>query len=200
MSTSDATSLSPILTVHGEGELLGKLKSLNTAPSKICYAHGKRLFAVFMDDGSADELFFSDLDNDGFKELKHLAKQGRLKRHEIGDAELVKLKTYDSSWPLRDASEHDVKALKEARDASFGKGRGKAISTSTTLKVWADAGGRCMYAGCGEDLSHVPLSTAKGQIAYLAHIVASDPDGPRGGARSHELSDVPDAPPVLSST
>lgn len=192
MSTSAATSLSPIVAVHDEVELLGKLKSFSTATSSICYAHGKRLFAVFMDDGSADELFFSDLGKDGFKELTHLAKQGRLKRHEMVDAELVTLKAYDSSWPLRDASEHDVKALKEARDATFGKGRGKAISTGTSLKVWADAGGRCMYAGCGEDLSHVPLSTVKGQIAYLAHIVASDPDGPRGGARSHELSDVPE--------
>ncbi|MBI3286187.1 MAG: SAVED domain-containing protein [Burkholderiales bacterium] len=192
MPTSTAPSCPHVLAAHGESELLNKLKSPSTVKSGICYVHGKRLFAVFMDDGSADELFFSDLDNDGFKELTSLAKKGKLKRHEMVDAELVTLKAYNSSWPLRDASEHDVKALKEAREATFGKGRGKAISAGTSLKVWADAGGRCMYAGCGEDLSHVPLSTAKGQVAYLAHIVASDPDGPRGGARSHELSDVPE--------
>lgn len=192
MPTSSATPEPPILAVHDEEELIDTLKSFSSVNTPICYVHGKRLFAVFMDDGRTNELFFSDLNRDGLKELIRLARQRRLKRYEITDAELVTLKAKDSSWPLQDASEHDVKALLKARDAAFGKGRGKAISAGTTLKVWADAGGRCMYAGCGEDLSHVPLSTAKGQIAYLAHIVASDTDGPRGGVRSHELSDEPE--------
>lgn len=50
-----------------------------------------------------------------------------------------------------------------------------------------------MMEGCGEDLSHVPLHTGTAQIGYFAHIIASDPAGPRGDPeQSHKRSDDPE--------
>ena len=50
-----------------------------------------------------------------------------------------------------------------------------------------------MYRGCCEDLGITPLTTQSGRTGYLAHIIASDPDGPRGdSATSHALSDEPE--------
>lgn len=158
----------------------------------IAYLHTNKLFAAFVDDGSAAELMFTDIDSAGFAALKRVAKKKLLKRFEATEPLLIGKNNFDISWPLIPAEPGDVVHLKEIRDRVFGFGRGKAISSATTLRVWADAGARCMYRGCGENLSRITLSTKLGQIAYLAHIVASDPDGPRGGSRSHELSDHPD--------
>jgi len=55
------------------------------------------------------------------------------------------------------------------------------------LKVWLKAGGRCQFRGCnkllwGDELTHSEINNA-----YIAHIVADSPNGPRG---SSELSPV----------
>ncbi|HLO64077.1 MAG TPA: SAVED domain-containing protein, partial [Azonexus sp.] len=72
-------------------------------------------------------------------------------------------------------------------------GRGQAISDNTSRLVWHEAGGRCMYRGCSEDLGRTTLTTKAARIGYLAHIVASDPDGPRGDpVASHGLSNDPE--------
>ena len=50
-----------------------------------------------------------------------------------------------------------------------------------------------MFHGCSKDLSEIPLWTKAARVGYLAHIVASDPAGPRGSqADSHRLSDCSD--------
>lgn len=48
------------------------------------------------------------------------------------------------------------------------------------LWVWLRAGGRCQYPGCNEALWRDDLTMAKMNRAYLAHIVAEKPGGPRG--------------------
>ena len=68
-----------------------------------------------------------------------------------------------SDWTLLEAKVKDITALKKARDELF-----------------------------GQDLGSTPLTTKNARIAYLAHIVASDPDGPRGNESSHALSDSPE--------
>jgi hypothetical protein len=60
--------------------------------------------------------------------------------------------------------------------------------------VWTRAAGRCQYDGCNEFLLGDVISGQEDlNSAYLAHIVASNPKGPRGNLlESHALSDDPD--------
>jgi hypothetical protein len=128
--------------------------------------------------------------------LKKLARNNLLKRLELPKATLTAASVADQAWIFSPVvSEDEIVSLIDARQELLGRvsGRGPAISTKTAQKVWADAGGRCMFAGCAADLTEVPLYTQPARVGYLAHIVASDPQGPRGcQQRSHTLSDNPD--------
>lgn len=48
------------------------------------------------------------------------------------------------------------------------------------IRLWGKAGGRCEYEGCNERLWLDELTKAEFNTAYIAHIVADSPDGPRG--------------------
>lgn len=54
------------------------------------------------------------------------------------------------------------------------------IPSRTQQQVWLRAGGRCEYPGCNEPLWQDSLTLRAMNRAYLAHIVADSPDGPRG--------------------
>lgn len=138
-------------------------------------------------------LLATDPDKESSKTLKKLAKAGLLKRVELPPNELEQATTANPTWILLDATQADVTEWMKKRDEFFGQGRGKAISESTAFLVWHAAASRCMYRGCSEDLGITALTTKKAARAYLAHIVASDPNGPRGDiATSHNLSDDPE--------
>lgn len=69
--------------------------------------------------------------------------------------------------------------------------RGKQLREVTKLLVWGRAAGRCQFKNCRKALDH-DLIAGKAEVnaAYLAHIVASSPNGKRGDPkRSHELAD-----------
>lgn len=56
------------------------------------------------------------------------------------------------------------------------------IPNKTKLILWGKAAGRCQYKGCNIKL-HEDILTKKGlNKAYIAHIVADSPNGPRGNA------------------
>ncbi len=57
------------------------------------------------------------------------------------------------------------------------KGRGTVISTATRNQVLLDAHGRCMFEGCGTDLTEDPVTRVRGNFATLAHNVASSEGG-----------------------
>lgn len=66
--------------------------------------------------------------------------------------------------------------------------------TSITPKnqnlLWAISGGRCEYEGCNKILHTDILTKKRYNSAYIAHIVADKPDGPRGDiVRSKLLCD-----------
>lgn len=87
----------------------------------------------------------------------------------------------------------DLKTWQKSREGLFDEGRGKRLTERTIHLIWHEAGGRCMFEGCGLDLCHTPLTTKPSQTAYLAHIVAADKDGPRGDEEhSYRLSDDPE--------
>ncbi len=78
---------------------------------------------------------------------------------------------------------------------SFGckKGRGNNISTATRNQVLLDSHGRCMFQGCGIDLTEDPVTRTRGNFATLAHNVASSEGGTRGVLYlSHALANNPD--------
>ena len=69
------------------------------------------------------------------------------------------------------ATKNEKKSKKETR---------VAIPEKTKCILWAKAGGRCEYEGCNKILYRDLLTQTNGNNAYIAHIVADSPDGPRG--------------------
>lgn len=55
------------------------------------------------------------------------------------------------------------------------------------LNLWVKAGGRCEYEGCNKRLWEDSLTLAKMNAAYIAHIIADSPDGPRGHETQSEI-------------
>ena len=48
------------------------------------------------------------------------------------------------------------------------------------MRLWGKAGGRCQYKGCNKALWYDSLTKSEFNTAYIAHIIADKPDGPRG--------------------
>lgn len=61
------------------------------------------------------------------------------------------------------------------------------IPEKVKLNLWVNAAGRCEYEGCNEPLWEDSLTLAKMNAAYIAHIVADSPDGPRGDETLSEV-------------
>lgn len=55
-----------------------------------------------------------------------------------------------------------------------------SIPDSVQLRLWGKAAGRCEYEGCNEPLWIDSLTKDEFNIAYIAHIIADKPRGPRG--------------------
>jgi len=54
------------------------------------------------------------------------------------------------------------------------------------IRLWGKAGGRCQYSGCNTPLWRDSLTKVEFNKAYLAHIVADKPGGPRGHSELSE--------------
>lgn len=54
------------------------------------------------------------------------------------------------------------------------------IPESVKLRLWGKAAGRCEYEGCNQPLWLDSLTKCEFNTAYIAHIIADSPDGPRG--------------------
>ncbi|RVU84682.1 SAVED domain-containing protein [Leucothrix sargassi] len=159
---------------------------------KIAYVYTGSKCKMFEVGDSEALLTLVNPEKSAIKELKSLAKEKRLKRLELTPNEFNSVKVSNLSWSLLQVTVADLSAWYKSRENKLSQGRGKAISPTTAALVWHDAGGRCMYRGCAKDLGETPLTTKRARIAYLAHIIGSDPDGPRGNDKSHELSDDPE--------
>ena len=70
------------------------------------------------------------------------------------------------------------------------KKRGPNPKESAVRILWGKAAGICEYRGCSEKLFYDDITAFEFNAAYIAHIVAAAPDGPRGDKiRSYQLSD-----------
>lgn len=56
------------------------------------------------------------------------------------------------------------------------------IPEKIKIRLWGKAAGRCQYDGCNTPLWIDSLTKAEFNTAYIAHIIADKPDGPRGDA------------------
>ncbi|MCB0523660.1 MAG: SAVED domain-containing protein [Saprospiraceae bacterium] len=61
------------------------------------------------------------------------------------------------------------------------------IPAATKYILWGKAAGRCQYRGCNKPLFVDALTRSEFNQAYIAHIVADVPGGPRGDAVRSEL-------------
>ncbi|WP_460152964.1 SAVED domain-containing protein [Pseudomonas sp. S2_B07] len=163
---------------------------------RVAYVHAGYLCKLVDLDEASLVLYPSDPGSNAKSSLKKLVGKNLLLSLEMPIEELLDTKAADRGWAFTQVqSKPQVDAFIATRNEILGKisGRGPDISEKTAQKVWADAGTRCMFEGCGHDLSEVKLWTKAARVGYLAHIVASDPEGPRGNqSDSHRLADVPD--------
>lgn len=54
------------------------------------------------------------------------------------------------------------------------------IPEKVKIRLWGKASGRCQYEGCNKPLWLDALTKSEFNVAYIAHIIADSPDGPRG--------------------
>lgn len=191
-STATAQILSDSNRVIDDAELTTWLKLRQMSNLTVAYTYAKHRCKFFAVGASDVAMVPADPGKTSIAELKRIARSGKLKRIELQLNEFERIEAPNPSWVLFEATADEVARWYKERESLFDQGRGKAISFTTAALVWHAAGGRCMYRGCGGDLGHTPLTTKAARIAYLAHIVASDPDGPRGTNDSHNLSDDPE--------
>lgn len=100
----------------------------------------------------------------------------------------------DSAGQGTDLADEDWLTLfRNIERETLKKGRSSGITAPTRNQVLLDAHGRCMFEGCGADLSHDPVTHATGNFATLAHNVAASERGTRGVLYlSEELADDPE--------
>lgn len=149
---------------------------------------------AFFSEEDPTKLERADPEKLSFAVLRKFAMTGRLRKLEITSVEFQAAKAPGTDWAARStlASWDNIKAWKEGRSRVLGQGRGRSLSPADELRVWREAGARCMYRGCAKDVGSTSLTVRSAPAAYLAHIIASDENGPRGDATSHALSDNPD--------
>lgn len=61
------------------------------------------------------------------------------------------------------------------------------IPERVKFRLWGKAGGRCEYEGCNTRLWLDSLTQVEFNAAYIAHIIADQPGGPRGDPKLSEL-------------
>lgn len=185
-------SSSPIATLF-DTQLHGWLEERRTTSQIVFLVESGHRCAVFHENDRT--VWPADPDEDAIKLLSALAKARRLKQITVPLDELVSATHAPDTW-IQQAVLMNAKTMnawEKARDGYFDEKRGKDLSEKAVRQIWHAAGGRCMFEGCGKDLGRTALTTKIAKIAYLAHIVAADKDGPRGdNGLSFNLSDDPE--------
>ena len=195
LSSSDTYQSSTAFSGLDDVKLAQWLNNRRTNKKDVVLVHAGTTCKVYEKGDIRGVLYSVDPESKAKTAFKALANKNMLFTVEILPSEIVGATMADFSWEPQETSANDIEVLLEHRKARLGRvdGRGESISHATANQVWADAGGCCMFKGCGQDLSVVPLYNKRGRIAYLAHIIASDPEGPRGTIEeSHLLSNRPE--------
>lgn len=93
---------------------------------------------------------------------------------------------------LRDLKDVLSEPLKGSKKGTIKRrGRGEPFDVETARRVFDDSSMRCMFEGCAVRLDNNELTGDESYFGYLAHIVASSENGPRGEVGiSNKLSNV----------
>lgn len=160
----------------------------------VGYLHSQYVCKIFDSTIPFAPLYPADPDKKSKTILKKLARQNLLQQLCMPFATLTAANIADLGWTLVNVTQDEIATLVDERLRAQGRiGRGADITAPTAWKVWTDAGGQCMFEGCDKNLSSIPLYNQSAKVGYLAHIIASNPDGPRGTqADSHLLSNNAD--------
>lgn len=188
--TSDASDASHVAQHLEDQSLADWLQICLDYNHAVLYLHDDYLCKVAnLDlDISPKILHLADPDKKSKTVLKKIANKNKLK-HYHSDESISTIDIVNQNWTLNSLNNKEVDKLVGERLRVLGRaGRGSDITPKVSAKVWGDACGRCMFEGCGTKL----ITDSGARFGYLAHIVASDPKGPRGTvADSHRLSNDP---------
>lgn len=189
-------SVTPPTDHLADSELAAWIDARAAVGHRVAYIHAGFLCKVADLDDSTRTLHPADPQGSSTRSLKKLVSRQLLLHLELSLDTIQSADAANADWSYSTISaKPEVDALIATRNGLLGRaaGRGPQITDKTAQKVWADAGGRCMLEGCGEDLTEIPLWTQAARVGYLAHIVASDPLGPRGCQQdSHRLANDPE--------
>ena len=154
-------------------ELSDWLKKRLSAKEIVCIAHSGWFCKVAVLGKDAPALIQTDPERKSLTQLKKLARMGLL-QHVVTDLQtLEEISEYKAEWKCENFSDAVVESFIQKRQEALGKpvfgkkGRGKEISQKTAWKVWAEAGGCCMYEGCAADLSGISLHTKAVSYTHL---------------------------------
>jgi hypothetical protein len=64
-----------------------------------------------------------------------------------------------------------------------------SIPLDVRMRLWAASAGHCQFRGCSKPLTHDAITSAAGNFAQIAHIIAASENGPRGQSNSEDLAD-----------
>lgn len=193
--TSLQTNTTPLQSQKLIEEFVESQKSQKSWSSAVLLANGYHLVILLVDQGTlVVQALRIALETEGeiVAALKLLNPNGKTKIECILAAGATfDITSLESLQEVYEQGEAVLKTYKQAYtyfDHKSG-GRGERISKQTAQQVVFDAKGFCMYEGCGECLLQDSLTGVKANFHYLAHIIASSEDGPRGGKKSAILSD-----------
>lgn len=173
-------------TVHPvgltDGELASLLQILLKTEKETLLVVNRFTCSVFSRPPLTDDWFLEgigELGGDSLNAMKPSFRRGTVKwarttevRPE--DADLTALKISPATSKLVKDWQGEVTA------STTSKGRTGEVKPKTATKVFMASAWRCQFDGCGEDLSTHFAAEESGNYSYLAHIVASSVDGPRG--------------------
>lgn len=147
-------------------------------------------FIIAIQNGSIWSGHSGELGQATYSELARKAKQGALRKVDWPDTVADRPPSLPASifLPGTLLSKVDFAAWETLRKSFFGKGRGPSLNSAARDEVLKDAANVCMFNGCGKRVDRIGRSARPGNVGQLAHIVGSDPQGPRGRADSHTLA------------
>jgi len=182
------SAATPSPTVHPVGltddELAGLLQGLLAAGKEPLLVVNRFTCSVFSRASSTEAWAFERIGDLGEKALDAMALHSR--RGVVKWAETTSANPKEADLSVLAVTAATKKAIQAWQATVVGtttsKGRTGEVKPKTALKVFMASAWRCQFDGCGEDLSSHFATDEHANYSYLAHIVASSVDGPRGDA------------------
>ena len=182
------SAATPSPTVHPVGltddELAGLLQGLLAAGKEPLLVVNRFTCSVFSRASSTEAWAFERIGDLGEKALDAMALHSR--RGVVKWAETTSANPKEADLSVLAVTAATKKVIQAWQATVVGtttsKGRTGEVKPKTALKVFMASAWRCQFDGCGEDLSSHFATDGHANYSYLAHIVASSVDGPRGDA------------------